>query len=313
MGRSIDKQQRMSSEAVGRFLTIPRVGGLVSKATRKPGSFVEQVVYVPSHLWARVEDICEQSTKEPSEVIADALRLMLSGGVPAAPASVGGTTPGTASSTEREDAPTAVDTTTSTEDLLAQLGDEPLESSDFRERLEEIMASVEKRDSLVERDSVTAAELARKMAQEHEMDATETTCVEISALVHDSGKLRVPESVLNKRAKLTLEEWSLVKQYPEFGAEILSDLTSLDDVALLVRSHQERWNGSGYPDGRAGEDIPLGAQIIDICDAYDILTSERAYRPALSPEIVRRTIESGAGHLWNPDLALVRLDKVLQD
>ncbi len=285
----------------------------MSKGTRKPGGFVEQVVYVPSRLWARVEDICEQSTKEPSEVIADALRLMLSGGVPAAPASVGGTAPGTASSAEREDAPTAVDTTASIEDLLAQLGDGPLESSDLRERLEEIMASVEKHDSLVERHSATVAQLARKMAQEREMDATETTCVEIAALVHDIGKLRVPESVLNKRGKLTLEEWSLVKRYPEFGAEILSDLTSLDDVALLVRSHQERWDGSGYPDGLAGEDIPLGAQIIGICDVYDILTSERAYRPALSPEIARRTIESGAGRLWNPDLALVLLDKVLQD
>ena len=284
----------------------------MSKRTRKPGGFVEQVVYVPSRLWARVEDICEQSAKEPSEVIADALRLMLSGGVPAAPASVGGTVPHTASSAESGDAPTAADIA-STDDLLAQLGDEPLESSVLRERLEEIMASVEKRDSLVERHSETVAELARKMAEEHEIGATETTCVEIAALVHDIGKLRVPESVLNKQGKLTAEEWLLVKQYPEFGAEILGDFASLAGVALLVRSHQERWDGSGYPDGLAGEDIPLGAQIIGICDVYNILTSERAYRPALSPEIARRTIESGAGRLWNPDLALLLLDKVLQD
>lgn len=279
---------------------------------RKPGGFVEQVVYVPSRLWSRVEDICEQSAKEPSEVIAEALRLMLSGGVPTAPASVGGTAADTQSPAGNEGSPVAVDAA-STEDLLTQLIDEPLESAKLRERLEEIMTSVEERDSFFERHSGTVAGLARRMAEEHGLSASEATCIEVAALVHDIGKLRVPESVLNKRGKLTPEEWALVKQYPEFGAEILSDFPSLAEVAPLVRSHQERWDGSGYPDGLAGDEIPLGAQIIGICDVYNVLTSERAYRPALSPEIARRTIESGEGRLWQPDLGRVLLDQVLQD
>ncbi len=282
----------------------------MSKGTRKPGGFVEQVVYVPSRLWARVEDLCEQSAKEPSEVIADALRLMLSGGVPAAAASIGGTALPT--QVEAENAPTAVDTA-STEDLLAEVTDEPRDSKALRTRLEEIMTSVEERDSFITRHSVTVAELARKMAQHLELSDDEAECIEIAALVHDIGKLRVPESVLNKRGKLTPEEWSLVKQYPEFGGEILGDFANLGDVVPLVRSHQERWDGSGYPAGLADEDIPLGAQIVGICDVYNVLTSERAYRPALSPEIARRTIESGEGRLWKPELARVLLDTVLRE
>ncbi len=284
----------------------------MSERTRKPGGFVEQVVYLPSRLWARVEDVCEQSVKEPSEVIADALRLMLSGGVPTAPASVGGTTPTTSRLADQEEQPNAIDAD-STEELLAQLADEALDSPELRARLEEIMTRVEERDSFVESHSLAVAELARKSAQQHELDDLETARIEIAALVHDIGKLRVPESVLNKRGKLTPEEWTLVKQYPEFGAEILSEVPSLREIAPLVGAHQERWDGSGYPDGLAGEDIPLGAQIIGICDVYNVLTSERAYRPALSPEIARRTIESGASRLWMPDLVQVLLDEVLAD
>lgn len=278
----------------------------------KPGGFVEQVIYVPGRLWARVEDICERSAKEPSEVIAEALRLMLSGGVPTAPAAVDGTTRDTEPTASNEVSLLAVDAS-STEKLLALLVDEPLESSELRESLEEIMTSAEEGRSQFERHSVTVAELARKMSEAHGMSASETTCVEIAALVHDIGKLRVPGSVLDKRGKLTPEEWSLVKQYPEFGAEILAGFPSFADVAQLVRSHQERWNGSGYPDGLTGEDIPLGAQIIGICDVYNVPTSERAYRPALSPEIARRTIETGEDGLWQPELGRVLLDQVLQD
>ncbi len=282
----------------------------MSNGTRKPGGFVEQVVYVPSRLWARVEDICEQSAKEPSEVIADALRLMMSGGVPAAPASVGGTV--AAAPVESDDAPAAVDSA-SAEDLLAEVAGEPRSSAELRTRLEEIMTGVEERDSFINRHSVTVAELARKLSEQLELGDDDAECIELAALVHDIGKLRVPETVLNKSGKLTPEEWALVKQYPEFGAEILGDFDNLGEVAPLVRSHQERWDGSGYPDGLAGDDIPLGAQIVGICDVYNVLTSERAYRPALSPEIARRTIESGEGRLWKPDLGRALLDKVLRE
>jgi hypothetical protein len=102
----------------------------------KPGGFVEQVIYAPGRLWGRVEDICERPAKEPSEVIAEALRLMLSGGVPTAPASVGGTTRDTEPTASNEVSLLAVDAS-STENLLALLVDEPLESSELREPLEQ--------------------------------------------------------------------------------------------------------------------------------------------------------------------------------
>ena len=118
----------------------------------------------------------------------------------------------------------------------------------------------------------------------------------IGALLHDVGKLIVPAEVLNKPGKLTDEEWALMRQHPAAGVEMLADVEFPWDVAPMVRSHHERWDGQGYPDGLAGEEIPLAARILCIADVYDALTTERSYKRAFSHleamEIMRR--ESGA-------------------
>ncbi len=102
-----------------------------------------------------------------------------------------------------------------------------------------------------------------------------------------------------------------MKKYPTFGVEMLSTFEALAEVRDIVGAHQERWDGSGYPSGLAGDDIPIGAQIVGLCDVYTVLTSERSYRPALAPDTARRTIESGAERLWNPDLVHKLLDEAV--
>lgn len=121
-----------------------------------------------------------------------------------------------------------------------------------------------------------------------------------AAVLHDVGKIGVPEAVLNKPGELTQEERALIRQHPETGARILShlDTSGIDQVIAAVRGHHERWDGTGYPDELAGEEIPLLARIIAVADTYDALTSDRPYRPAYSQErALDILIESRGKHL----------------
>lgn len=270
--------------------------------------FVEQRILVPRQLWRRVEASSQASGKEPSEMVADALRLLLAGGVPTAPASVSGTTAAPAAGTVGAATPVSIDDISATLDSLRQ---EPLESARMREQLAQIMSAVEKKDQFIDDHSESVAELVRRLAETIGLSAHEIQVVELGALVHDLGKSQIPDEILGKRGRLTPEEWALVKRYPELSAEMLAPLDALAEVALIVRHHQERWDGSGYPDGLLQDANAVGAQIVGICDVYRVLTSERAYRPGLSPEIARRTIEAASGRVWNPDLAEALLTKVV--
>jgi putative nucleotidyltransferase with HDIG domain len=109
------------------------------------------------------------------------------------------------------------------------------------------------------------------------LDALET-----AALLHDVGKLGIPDRLLNKPGPLTPEEYATVKQHATIGAELLSAVPFNGPLALIVRHHHENWDGSGYPDSLSGEDIPLGARLLSIVDCYDALTSDRPYRRAMS-------------------------------
>jgi HD-GYP domain-containing protein (c-di-GMP phosphodiesterase class II) len=120
-------------------------------------------------------------------------------------------------------------------------------------------------------------------------------------LLHDVGKLTVPDFVLTKAGPLTEDEWELMRQHPESGRSILADIPFLDGAREIVHSHHERWDGKGYPRGLAGEEIPLGAQIFPLCDAFDAMTSDRPYRKALSIETALSQVREGAGTQFRPD------------
>jgi HD-GYP domain-containing protein (c-di-GMP phosphodiesterase class II) len=124
--------------------------------------------------------------------------------------------------------------------------------------------------------------------------------LEYGALFHDIGKIGVPHDVLLKPGPLTPEERSAVERHPEIGERILSPVDRLGEVARIVRACHERWDGAGYPDGLRGEEIPLAARIIFVCDAYHAMITDRPYRAALPPAEARRRLQEGAGTQFDP-------------
>ena len=128
----------------------------------------------------------------------------------------------------------------------------------------------------------------------------------IGALLHDIGKIIVPSEVLNKPGKLTPEEWELMKRHPEAGLELVADIDFPGDIRAIIRNHHERWDGTGYPDGLAGESIPYAARILCVADVYDALTTTRSYRPGLTHDRAERIMRESPGQ-FDPDLLEVFL------
>ena len=136
-----------------------------------------------------------------------------------------------------------------------------------------------------------------------------------AAILHDIGKIGIPDSILNKPGRLTDEEYRLVKEHPAIGAEIVKQVKALEPVASIILQHQERWDGKGYPYGMKGEDIPMEARIISVLDAYDAMTSDRSYRKALPVQTAIAELKRCSGTQFDPKvvnafLAELTLDKI---
>jgi putative nucleotidyltransferase with HDIG domain len=129
----------------------------------------------------------------------------------------------------------------------------------------------------------------------------------IGALLHDIGKIIVPTEVLNKPGKLTPEEWELMKRHPEAGLELVADIDFPGDIRAIIRNHHERWDGKGYPDGLAGEQIPFAARILCVADVYDALTTTRSYRPGLTHDRAAGIMRESPGQ-FDPELLDTFLD-----
>ena len=132
--------------------------------------------------------------------------------------------------------------------------------------------------------------------------------IHIAGHLHDIGKIGVPDRVLLKPTKLDDEEWKLMKKHPEIGAEILSKSEHFTRLAAIILHHHERYDGKGYPFGAKGEEIPIGARIIAVCDSIDAMASARAYRKALPLEVCRGEIEKNIGLMYDPKVAKTALD-----
>jgi putative nucleotidyltransferase with HDIG domain len=126
--------------------------------------------------------------------------------------------------------------------------------------------------------------------------------IETAALLHDVGKLAIPDCLLDKPGPLTADEYDRVKQHAVIGAELLADVSFPGPLATLVRHHHENWDGSGYPDGRVGDAIPIGARVLAIADCYDALTSHRPYRRALNHDSAVAMIHERRGSMFDPEL-----------
>ena len=132
------------------------------------------------------------------------------------------------------------------------------------------------------------------------IDELQLRAIEASALLHDMGKLAIPEHILNKPGKLTAAEFEKMKLHASIGAEILSSIEFPYPVVPIVRHHHENWDGTGYPDGISGVDIPIGARILSVVDCFDALTSDRPYRPALTAEAALEIVGQRRVSMYDP-------------
>jgi len=149
--------------------------------------------------------------------------------------------------------------------------------------------------------------MALKVGRELGFDSEELKRLELGALFHDIGKIGVPTSILLKPGPLTEEERQIIEQHPELGERILEPIDRLAEVRTIVRSCHERWDGEGYPDGKAGEEIPIEARIIFVCDAFHAMTTDRPYRKRLTVEEASRRVRDAAGTQFDPTVVDVFL------
>ncbi|WP_428388257.1 HD-GYP domain-containing protein [Mucisphaera sp.] len=183
----------------------------------------------------------------------------------------------------------------------------------FLGTLRALTASIDAKDPYTRGHSQRVALLAQQTAQAVGLSEEEIERVRIAGLVHDVGKIGVPERVLLKAGRLTDEEFGEIKKHPEIGYRILKDVPSLEDVLGGVVSHHERWDGRGYPQGLKGEDIPYHGRIIALADTFDAMSSTRSYRAAMPREKVLAEIEKCAGSQFDPELAQAFLQIDLRD
>jgi putative nucleotidyltransferase with HDIG domain len=167
---------------------------------------------------------------------------------------------------------------------------------------------------LYERDlsthGVAVANLAIGVGQELGLAEAETAATMRAAVFHDVGKLEIPRELLDSPRRLRPREWAVMRTHPERGARLVSAIGDLASLAPVVRHHHERWDGDGYPDRLAGGAIPLGARIVFACDAFDAMTSPRAYRPTLSVDEALEEVRAGAGTQFDPVVAAALMTSV---
>lgn len=177
-----------------------------------------------------------------------------------------------------------------------------------KQTFERIMDLLEKRDHYTHHHSESVGELTRKIADRLRVGPEEKEDIVSAARVHDIGKLGIPDSILLKKGDLDDEEWETMKEHPVIGADILSELKIYEDAAEVVKYEHERWDGSGYPEGLSGEEIPLGSRIVAVADVWNALRTERPYRGPLSSEQAREEIKDMAGKTLDPEVVEALLD-----
>ncbi len=161
--------------------------------------------------------------------------------------------------------------------------------------------ALEAKDTYTNGHTHRVTEIAVAMAREKGLPEEEIARIRLAGQVHDIGKIGIPEEVLRKTGKLTDAEFDLIREHVVLSERILKPIIKDEEVLAMVRFHHERYDGRGYPDGLAGEDIPFGARLLAVADAYDAMTSNRPYRPAMTPEKARSQLLAGRGSQFDPE------------
>ena len=178
---------------------------------------------------------------------------------------------------------------------------------------EVLLALLGEREPDLQRHMRDVAGLARAVGREMGLDAEDLDVVVRAAELHDIGKVAVPDAILRKPSALDDDEWAFIRQHTIIGERIVSAAEALRPVGRVVRSSHERWDGAGYPDGLRGFEIPLGARIVLACDAWDAMTSDRAYRRAMPAEDAAAELRANAGTQFDPEVVTVLLAVVFDN
>ncbi len=185
---------------------------------------------------------------------------------------------------------------------------ETSDNKNLRELVSCLISIEEAKDAYTAHHSDRVQELSNMLAQKLGLSEGTQHLISDAALLHDIGKVGVSDAILGKPSKLTDEEFAVIKQHPVIGARILMQSNYTQELVQIVLHHHERYDGRGYPEGVAGDDIPIGARIIAIADSIDAMTSKRCYRDALSLDFCRQEIEKNIGVMYDPAIAKVALD-----
>jgi HD-GYP domain-containing protein (c-di-GMP phosphodiesterase class II) len=176
-----------------------------------------------------------------------------------------------------------------------------------------LVSTIEEKDPFTKGHSERVSFLATELGKKLDLDHKHIHEVMLAALLHDIGKIGIPDKILNKPSHLTQMEHEAIKEHAKKGAKILEPIHQLRDILPLVLYHHEYYDGCGYPEGLKGTDIPLGARIIKICDAFDAMTSARPYRDARTVEFALEEIKRHSGEHFDPELTITFLTLVLKD
>lgn len=162
--------------------------------------------------------------------------------------------------------------------------------------------AIDARDKYTGKHSENVANLMVNFAEHLELSKEEVSLAYLSGLIHDIGKVGVPEQILNKPTSLEETEFALIRRHPAIGADILSEISEFGEITEAVRYHHERFDGKGYPHGLKGLCIPFFSRMLALCDSYDAMTTVRCYREPLEPDCALREIELNCGKQFDPEL-----------
>ncbi len=173
----------------------------------------------------------------------------------------------------------------------------------YIDTLSALTSAIDAKDSYTRGHSERVTELSIQLAEFMEVEKSEVEKIKLGGLLHDIGKIGIPEGILNKPGRLTEEEFEIIKSHPEMGVKIMGKVEFLEAIVPIILSHHERYDGRGYPQGLKGLDIPLLARIVSVVDTYDAMTTDRPYRKAMTIEEALKEINHCSGSQFDPEIA----------
>ena len=183
----------------------------------------------------------------------------------------------------------------------------------YDQTLATLTSALDARDRETEGHSIRVAKIASRLGEEFGLTARQIKALERGAVLHDFGKIGISDAILLKPGPLTDEEWQIMRRHPEIGARIMEGIPFLSETIPVLKYHHEHWDGSGYPSGLAGDEIPLLARIFAIADAFDAMVNDRPYHKRMPEELARDYLESQSGTYYDPEIVAVFIEMLIND